>query len=176
MPVGKEPAGGLDLALERRRVIALESRDRRPVERLDYLDHACTPFAVAATACASRPRARGVLRTSTFILARRERLVRIGTRSKPEFGGMIGEGLRAPCEQLVIACRGEPAPVPGFAGIADVPENARELRGVIGIVRGHRQRVQTGNGGIDFTEFRFDLGEMALRRRVGRHTTQRGFE
>jgi len=43
----------------------------------------------------------------------------------------------------------------------------RELRSVIGIVRGQSQGPQAGNGGIALTRFRFGLGEMALRRREG---------
>jgi len=72
-------------------------------------------------------------------------------------------------DQLVEAGRSQPAPVARFVVVAGGPENARELRSVIGIVRGQSQGPQAGNGGIALTRFRFGLGEMALRRREGEH-------
>jgi hypothetical protein len=45
-PVGEEPPGGLDLAVERRRVVAVEPSNRRPFKRLDDLDHDCSPFSL----------------------------------------------------------------------------------------------------------------------------------
>jgi len=49
----------------------------------------------------------------------------------------------------------------GLRVTADVGENTRELRSVIRVVRAYCQRVQACDGGIDLTQFRFDLGEMA---------------
>jgi hypothetical protein len=60
-----------------------------------------------------------------------ERLVWIGTRSKPEFCCMVGEGLRVLREQFVIALRSRPTPMPGFAGTARVPENPAEFPGSV---------------------------------------------
>jgi hypothetical protein len=39
IPICEDPSGGLDLAVERRRVVAIEFRDRGPIKRLDYLYH-----------------------------------------------------------------------------------------------------------------------------------------
>ena len=60
--------------------------------------------------------------------------------------------------------------------MTNISEDAGKLRSVIRIIRGQCQRVQPGNGGIGFAEFRFDLGEMAPRWRVTGHTTLRGLE
>jgi hypothetical protein len=69
-----------------------------------------------------------------------QRFVRVATRSKPEFGRMVGEGFWMTRDQLVITCRGQSAPAPGFVLMAYVPENTCELRSVIRIIRGRRQR------------------------------------
>jgi len=89
---------------------------------------------------------------------------------------VVGEGRRVTRDQLVEEGRSQPAPVARFVVVAGGPENARELRSVIGIVRGQSQGPQAGNGGIALTRFRFGLGEMALRRREGGHQAPCSFE
>lgn len=46
-PICKEPSGGLDLAVELRRIVAVKLGDRRPIKSLNDLDHACVSFAWA---------------------------------------------------------------------------------------------------------------------------------
>lgn len=81
----------------------------------------------------------------------------------PELGGMVGERLRVTGEQLVVTdfC----AVTPGLCrlGPAAFAEDARELRGVVGIVGGERQRTQAGDGRRRLPEGGLDLGQVALR-------------
>ena len=65
---------------------------------------------------------------------RSERSVRVGARSKPEFGCVVRGRPPKTRDQFVIAGRGQPAPEPGFAFKANVTENTRELRRVIRII------------------------------------------
>ena len=181
-------SGGLGLINMRERVHQLHGTfefHSQPGRGIDHKSHnSCSTgvltYLDSLRFCGNGPRqqAAGTRRVANLQIhfCQPERLVWIGTRSKPEFGCMVSEGLRVPREQLVIALRSQPTPVPGFAVTARVPENPRKLRGVIRIIRGRRQRAQGGNGGINFTQFRFDLGEMALRLRVSGHTAPRGVE
>ena len=73
---------------------------------------------------------------------------------------MIGEGLRVACYELVVARRRAAAPVRGLEGLAGVGEHAGEGGCVLGVVAGHRQRVQAGDGGLVGTEGRLNLGKV----------------
>src|SRR5438067_916176 len=52
--VGEQPSGSLDLAVERRPIVALEPSNRRPVESLNDLNHDCSPDLAAWALSSSR--------------------------------------------------------------------------------------------------------------------------
>src|SRR6202166_3375308 len=89
---------------------------------------------------------------------------------------MIGECLGVTNNQLVVTCRCVLAPMPRFIGAPSISENARELRGVIRIIRRHCQRKQASDRGSDLTKFCLDLGKMTLRRSIGLHAAAGGVE
>jgi len=68
-----------------------------------------------------------------------KRLARIGARSKPKLGCVIGKCFRMDRNQLFVASGRQPAPMPRFSGTSNLGQYARELRSVVRIVRGVRQ-------------------------------------
>src|SRR5262245_28947697 len=54
-----------------------------------------------------------------------------------------------------------------FFDAAQILRYPRELRGIIRIVRRHRQGIQTSHSVLTVADFCLDLRKMALRRRVG---------
>lgn len=60
--------------------------------------------------------------------------MRLGTHLQPEFGRVVGEGLRMACYQFVIARRRLRAPLAGLLQSTDIVEDAGKRCRVIGIV------------------------------------------
>ena len=69
-----------------------------------------------------------------------QRSIRVGARLEPKFRRVVGEGFRVTREQFVVTRR---RPVPPFAALlesVDLVQDTGQLRRVIGIVGGDRQR------------------------------------
>jgi hypothetical protein len=65
----------------------------------------------------------------------------ICTGREPEFRRVIGEGFRVAHDQLVVARPRQSTPLAGFLPSSELAQDAGELRRVVRIIRGDRQRV-----------------------------------
>ena len=91
-----------------------------------------------------------------------QRSLRVATDTEPEFRRVIGKGRRVTSDQFSVARGGAVTPHTGFVSLSGFAQDAGELRGIVGIVGGDRQRPQPGDRGIGIAEGGVGLGEMPL--------------
>jgi hypothetical protein len=89
---------------------------------------------------------------------------------------MVGECLGMAGDEFLVATRCIGKPSLGFPGPAGIVERPGKHVRVLGVVAGHRENVQTLDGGIRGTQGSVDLGEVGNRRGVGRHSAYGGGE
>src|SRR5262249_61977473 len=80
---------------------------------------------------------------------------------------MIGKSFRVLDDQAGVHRSRQTAPMLRFFDAAQILQYPRELRGIVRILRRHRQGIQTSHGILSVADFCLDLRKMTLRRRAG---------